>query len=159
MHTNACTPLWARTSEITKTYRNFYGHPYGNLSPLAPLHHLYSESCLHKFLFDFFLNTKSIFLIYYYLVLHFLSILHAVSKISPEGKRHSYFIENYNLSAITFSVQKSGLKSVSAGNDRMEQSPGSIAQVLTTALSGLYKCHLVRADGKLPQSKWMLKCC
>lgn len=124
-----------------------------------PLHHLYSESCLHKFLFDFFLNTKSIFLIYYYLVLHFLSILHAVSKISPEGKRHSYFIENCNLSAITFSVQKSGLKSVSAGNDRMEQSPGSIAQVLTTALSGLYKCHLVRADGKLPQSKWMLKCC
>lgn len=50
-------------------------------------------------------------------------------------------------------VQKSGLKSVSVGNDRMEQSPGSVAQVLTTALSGLYKCHLVRTDGKLPQSK------
>lgn len=35
----------------------------------------------------------------------------------------------------------------------MEQSPGSVAQVLTTALSGLYKCHLVRTDGELPQSQ------
>lgn len=39
------------------------------------------------------------------------------------------------------------------GNDCMEQSLGSVSQVLTTALSALYKCHLVRADGKLPQSK------
>jgi len=43
-----------------------------------PLHHLYSESFLHVFSFDFS-NTKSIFLIYYYLVLNFLYILHAVS--------------------------------------------------------------------------------
>lgn len=34
--TSACTPIWARTSRITKTYWNIYDHPYGNLSPFAP---------------------------------------------------------------------------------------------------------------------------